>query len=236
MKFSIIIPAHNEEAFIGPCLESIKDAAKNYSDDIEIIVALNRCTDRTEEIARKYGAITVREDRPNLAKIRNTAARSARGKVIVTIDADSRMTTNMLEEIDQKISTEKFIGGGVFILPERMSIGIFMSLLVILPALLIYRVSGGLFWCYRQDFEAIGGFDETLVSAEDIDFARRLKTYGKRKGKRFSTITKAHIITSCRKFDAFGDWFLFKNPRLVWKIFQGKDQNTADRFYYNVER
>ena len=236
MKFSVIIPAHNEEAFIGSCLESIKDAAKNYSEDIEIIVVLNRCTDRTAEIARKYGAKTVREDRRNLAKIRNAAARSASGKVLITIDADSRMTPNMLEEIDQKLSTGKVIGGGVIILPERMSVGIFMSLLAILPALLIYRISGGLLWCYRQDFEAIGGFDESLVSAEDIDFARRLKAYGKRNGKRFRTITKAHIVTSCRKFDAFGDWFLFRNPHLVWKIFQGKDQNTADRFYYNVDR
>ena len=95
--------------------------------------------------------------------------------------------------------------------------------------LLIYRVSGGLFWCYRKDFEMLRGFNETLVSAEDVDFARRLKSCGKSKGKRFKTITKAHIVTSCRKFDEFGDWFLFKNPRLVWKIFQGKDQKAADR-------
>ena len=236
MKFSIIVPAHNEEAFIGACLKSIKNAARNYADDIEIIVALNRCTDRTEEIARQHGAITVKEDRRNLAAIRNAAARSAAGKIIVTIDADSRMSANILEEIDQKLATGKFIGGGVVILPERMSIGILMSLLVILPALLIYRVSGGLFWCLRQDFEAICGFNESLVSAEDIDFARRLKAHAKLRGKRFKTIIKAHIITSCRKFDAFGDWFLFKNPRLVWKILRGKDQRAADKFYYRVDR
>lgn len=236
MKFSVIIPAHNEEAFIGLCLESIKDAAKDDADDVEIIVALNRCTDRTEEIARKYGAIIVREDRRNLAKIRNAAARSASGKIIVTIDADSRMTATMLAEIEKNLSTGKFIGGGVVILPERMSVGIFVSLLAILPAVLIYRVSGGLFWCYREDFEILRGFNESLVSAEDIDFARRLKSYGKGKGKRFKTIAKAHIVTSCRKFDEFGDWFLLKNPRLVWKIFQGKDQKAADLLYYDVNR
>ena len=236
MKFSVIIPAHNEEAFIDSCLESIKHAAKNYQGETEIIVALNRCTDRTEEIALKNGAITVREDQRNLAKIRNAAARSATGEIIVTIDADSRMTANMLEEIDQKLSTGKIIGGGVFILPERMSPGIFVTLLAVVPAVLIYRVSGGLFWCYRKDFEALGGFNESLVSAEDIDFARRLKSYAKSKGKRFKTIIKAHIITSCRKFDQFGDWFLLKNPRLVWKIFQVKDQKAADRLYYDVNR
>jgi glycosyltransferase involved in cell wall biosynthesis len=236
MIFSVIIPAHNEEAFIGRCLDSIERAAQPYPGGIETIVALNRCTDGTADIARNHGAIIVNEDGKNLAKIRNAAARSATGEIIVTIDADSRMTVNMLAEIDQKLSTGKFIGGGVVILPERMSIGIFMSLLAILPAVLIYRVSGGLFWCYRKDFEVLGGFNESLVSAEDVDFARRLKSYGKSKGKRFKTITKAHIVTSCRKFDEFGDWFLLKNPRLVWKIFQGKDQKAADHIYYDVKR
>jgi hypothetical protein len=236
MKFSIIIPAHNEEAFIGRCLDSIERAAQPCPGETEIIVALNRCTDRTADIAVNHGAIIVEEDAKNLAKIRNAAARSASGEIIVTIDADSRMTANMLKEIEKKLSTGKFIGGGVVILPERMSFGIFVSLLAILPAVFIYRVSGGLFWCYRKDFEVLGGFNESLVSAEDIDFARRLKSYGKSKGKRFKTITKAHIVTSCRKFDEFGDWFLFKNPRLVWKIFQGKDQKAADRLYYDVNR
>jgi hypothetical protein len=74
------------------------------------------------------------------------------------------------------------------------------------------------------------------VSAEDLDFAKRLKTYGKKKGKRFKTITRAHIITSCRKFDTFGDWYLFKNPGLVWKIMRGDDQKAADLFYYHTER
>jgi hypothetical protein len=36
--------------------------------------------------------------------------------------------------------------------------------------------------------------------------------------------------------DESGDWFLLKNPRLVWKIFQGKDQKAADRIYYDVKR
>ena len=236
MRFSVIIPAHNEESFIGRCLQSIDQAAQPYPGQIQTIVALNRCTDRTEDIARDHGAIIVNEDVKNLAKIRNAAARLATGDIIVTIDADSHMTATMLEEVEKCLLTGKYIGGGVFIWPDRMSPGIFMSLLAILPVLLIYRVSGGLFWCYRRDFEAIGGFNESLVSAEDVDFARRLKSYGKRRGKRFKTITKARIITSCRKFDDFGDWFLLKNPRLVWKIFKGKDQDAANRIYYDVDR
>jgi glycosyltransferase involved in cell wall biosynthesis len=236
MKYSVLVPAHNEEAYIGNCLQSIKFAADKVPDEVEIIVALNRCDDQTADIAAGYQAVIVNEDRKNLARIRNAAARAATGDVIVTIDADSRMSGNMLVEIAENLSTGKYIGGGVMIRPERWSLGIFMSLLTVLPFLLIHRVSGGLFWCRRSDFEAIGAFNEALVSAEDIDFAKRLKTYGKKQGKRFKTITKAHIITSCRKFDTFGDWYLFKKPGLVWKIMKGDNQKAADRFYYDTDR
>ena len=146
------------------------------------------------------------------------------------------MSANMFVEIAANISTGKYIGGGVMIRPERWSVGILMSVLTVVPFLLIHRVSGGLLWCRRSEFEAIGGFNEALVSAEDIYFAKRLKAYGKNKGQRFKTISRAHIITSCRKFDTFGDWYLFKNPGLVWKIMQGRNRKAADLFYYDTER
>jgi len=102
--------------------------------------------------------------------------------------------------------------------------------------MLRHRVSGGLFWCLREDFEALGGFNESWVSVEDLDFAKRLKAHGRRQGKRFKTITKEHIVTSCRKFDTFGDWYLIRHPGFVWRIFTGKSQKDADTFYYDVPR
>ena len=235
-KVSILIPARNEERYLPGCLESVEAAARPFPDQVEMIVALNRCTDRTEEIALAHGAKVVHDDSRNLAKIRNAAARVATGEVIITIDADSRMTGNMLVEIDRLLQTGKYVGGGVTIRPERWSCGILLTVLLLAVMLLWRRVSGGLFWCLRNDFEAIGGFNENLVSLEDLDFAKRLKAYGMSKGKRFMTIKKAHIITSCRKFDVFGDWYLLVNPRLVRRILRGKSQEDADQFYYDVER
>ncbi len=49
--FTVIIPAHNEEAVIGRCLETIlRDAPAGHA--MEIIVAANGCNDRTVELAR----------------------------------------------------------------------------------------------------------------------------------------------------------------------------------------
>lgn len=237
MKLSVIIPARNEEAFIGACLQSIRTASESFPGQVEIVVAINRCTDRTEEIALDHGAIIVRNDAKNLAMIRNTAARAATGDILVTIDADSAMSPNMLSEIYRYLSSGKYIGGGVKIEPERWSVGIVVTgLFVIVPLLLKDWVSAGLFWCFKEDFDSIGGFNEELVSLEDMDFASRLKAYGKSRGKRFKTIWRAHIVTSCRKFDMFGDWYLLRNRKLLRGLLNGKTQSAANSFYYDVER
>jgi glycosyltransferase involved in cell wall biosynthesis len=236
MRFSILIPARNEEQLLPRCLASIKAAAERFPGPVEIIVAINRCTDQTERIAIEHGAMVVHEDAKCLAKIRNAAAKAATGEIIVTIDADSRMSSNMLVEIDRLLRMGKYVGGGVMVWPERWSLGILVVGIILIVVLLRLRVSGGLFWCLRQDFEAIGGFSEEYISVEDLDFARRLKAYGRDKGKRFTTITKAHIVTSCRKFDIFGDWYLIKNLGLFRRLFTGRSQRDADTFYYDIKR
>jgi glycosyltransferase involved in cell wall biosynthesis len=235
-KFSIIVPARNEERFLPGCLASIAAASAPYPGEVEIIASINRCTDRTEEIARAAGAKIVHEDARNIARIRNAGAQAATGEILITIDADSRMSRGMLVTVDRLLATGKYIGGGVMIWPERWSVGILATGFILLPIAAKHRVSGGLFWCFGEDFWAIGGFDERCVSVEDLDFANRLKAYGKQKGKRFKTIWKEHIVTSCRKFDQFGDWYLVLNPGFVRRIFSGRSQKDADHFYYDVQR
>ena len=158
----------------------------------------------------------------------------ATGEIIITIDADSWMTPGVIEAVARKLGSGRCIGGGAYIRPERMSLGIFCSLLLVVPFLLMHRVSAGALWCYKRDFEAIGGFNESLVSVEDLDFAVRLKRYGKRVGRAFGTLRRDYIWTSCRKFDQFGDWYLVRNPQLVWAIFSGRNRAAADQFYYDA--
>ena len=52
MAISVVTPAHNEEQYLGKCIGSVKAAAQSAQLlDVEHIVVLNRCTDRTEEVA-----------------------------------------------------------------------------------------------------------------------------------------------------------------------------------------
>ncbi|MBL3728134.1 glycosyltransferase [Lysinibacillus sp. HST-98] len=234
VKFSVIIPAHNEEKYIGGCLESIVKAAQLYKDQVEVIVVLNRCTDRTEEIAKSYNCITLINEDKNLSKIRNAGAALAKGEILITIDADTRMTEHLLSEAEKHLASNQYIGGGVNGNFERISLGIIVStFLLIVPLLFKYGlISVGIFWCYRKDFQAIKGFNEKMLMAEDADFAKRLKQLGKTNGKKYGTI-KNGMITSCRRFDHYGDWILLKRPSMILAYLKGNNHKAANEAYYD---
>ncbi len=233
-EISLIIPAHNESAFLPACLQAAHAAGKRIDSRVEIIVVLNRCTDDTEQIATRHGCRIVRENAKNLSLIRNAGVAAATGKIIVTCDADSRMHPDSFKEILRRLETGKIVGGGAMVVPERWSVGILASVLAILPYLAFSGVSFGMFWFLKRDFEEIHGFDARFISVEDIDFARRLKQHGRNSNRGWGTLFSTPLITSCRKFDQFGDWYLFKNPAFVRKVFKGDDRKTADHFWYDV--
>lgn len=234
---SVLIPARNEEQWLPGCLASIRRAARYIEGGVETIVCLNRCTDATEELAQAHGCRIVREDAKNLSLIRNAAAAAAQGSILVTIDADSRMTPNLLWLIAQELETGRVIGGGTSIHPDRISLGIVLTGIPILAYIhLWHRISCGCFWCKREHFDAIGGFDPAMRSAEDIDFAKRLRDYGRTRGLRFGTIHSGFITTSCRKFDEFGDWYALRNLPTMLRLIKSRDSEAADRIWYDVER
>ena len=126
--------------------------------------------------------------------------------------------------------------------PERWSAGIVASVLAVLPYLAFSGVSFGLFWFQKRDFEEIGGFDGSFVSVEDLDFARRLKRHGRRNGRVWGTLMRTPLVTSCRKFDRFGDWFVIKailrNPLLLRSITSATprvDPEFGNRLFYDFE-
>ncbi len=87
MRISVVLIAKNEEAVLGRCLESVKEAD-------EIIVCDTGSTDGTLEVARQYTdkvfADYLWED--HFAKARNHALSKATGDWVLSIDADEYLT------------------------------------------------------------------------------------------------------------------------------------------------
>ena len=76
----------------------------------------------------------------------------------------------------------------------------------------------------------------SMLLAEDLDFARRLRAHGKRTGRRFTTMRAAPIVVSCRKFDRFGDWHMFamaRQARQIRAVLKGTDSAWVDRYFFD---
>lgn len=206
---SVVIPAHNEEKYVARCIKSVKTAAKYYGGTVEIIVVCNRCTDRTADIAQKYGAKVILNEDRCIAKVRNAGITAASGDVIVTIDCDNRITKGTLKEIAYLLQTGRYIGGGAPIRFERYSFPLYCNDLLCRLSFGITGLYCGIFWAEKKTFRAIGGFVEKKAM-EDVATAKALKAYGKSKGKKYTVLRKNVLINSTRKYDDMGDWLYLR--------------------------
>jgi len=93
-KLSIVLATRNEEENIGRCLASIINIAG------EIIVVDEESTDKTVEIARKYGAKVFTEPHHEIFHItKQKALEKASGEWILQLDADEVVTPELATEI-----------------------------------------------------------------------------------------------------------------------------------------
>ncbi|MCU1361906.1 MAG: glycosyl transferase family 2 [Ilumatobacteraceae bacterium] len=235
-KISVIVPARNEQDYLPACIESIGRASRGIAGGVEVVVVANRCTDGTAAIADEFGAVLVEDHSRTIAAVRNAGAARARGEVLVTLDADSLMSPAALSEVVRHLDTDAYVGGGSSFVTERRSVGIDLTIAFVRLSMMVSGLGGSMYWCRRADFEAILGFNESLTMAEDLDFARRLREHGRHTGRRFVNLRSAPVVTSCRKFDRFGDWHVFGMLRRMGEVrasLSGDDRAFVDSYFYD---
>lgn len=98
-RFSVVIPAYNEEAFIGDCLTSL--AAQDFPGPVEIIVVDNDSTDHTSQVARSHGVTVVHEQARGVCAARHRGTQLASGEIVVSTDADTTFGPGWLSRIDR---------------------------------------------------------------------------------------------------------------------------------------
>lgn len=234
--FSVVIPAFDEERYLPKCLDAVDAAARRLGQPVEIIVVDNMSHDRTADLARERGATVVQVPEKCLSVIRNRGASAASGQYLVFVDADSCMSENMLLELRKVLDSGRYVGGGVAnVRTDRLSLGIVLTFVAALPVALLTRLSCVLFYTTPEAFHAIGGFNENRYAVEDIDFARRLRAYGRTRRLRYKNLLRARVVTSARKFDEFGDWFIFRRPDMVLRAFLNS-RKVAHEIWYRRRR
>src|SRR5256885_14831277 len=130
MRFSVIIPAYNEEQCLPRLLDSIEVARANYSggrDEIEVIVADNDSSDATPEVSRAHGARVVHVTKRRIAAARNGGARAASGDILCFIDADSAIHSQTFDAIDQVMKSGRYVWGVTGMALERKSFALLLT-------------------------------------------------------------------------------------------------------------
>lgn len=128
--FSLILPASNEEAEIGPCLESILAADWNNPDPVECIVIANGCTDETVARARDYASGFERRgwqltvlDVAQGGKLNalNLGDETAQAEIRAYIDADVRLSPLLLHQLYRALDTNqaRYASGNCVIAPAK---------------------------------------------------------------------------------------------------------------------
>lgn len=242
-RFSLVIPARNEEKYLPAVLESVRTALQNYRGDrssIRVIVADNVSTDRTASIAREFGAEVVSVEKRVIGAVRNGGAAAARGQYVCFADADNPLHPETFNELDRLLADTRVACGGLGGWPERWTpaMAVFMGMMY--PVLVwAMGINGGLVFCRREDFIAIGGYDESMLFAEDVKFVRAIKKHVRARRQRFSATSKAPVRISVRKISQFGEWYLLKSMfKAGWwsMVDRARIDRWAREFWYEDQR
>jgi len=194
---SIIIPTLNETDYLSKLLTSIR---KQDFESCEIIIADALSKDQTLTIARQYNCQIVEGGLP--AKGRNEGARTAKGELLLFLDADVILPDSFfkktLEEFEKRsLDLASFV---LFFLPhKRLSqffVNIFYNRFIVLSEKFLPHAAVGVL--IKKDlFDKVGGFDENIKLAEDHYLARRAK---KATNARCGIIRSTKIFVSDRRF------------------------------------
>jgi len=186
MKISVIIPAYNEEKYIGNTLESINNLDKTGL-DVDILVVNGGSTDKTREIALSYGAKVLDVLHKGIGFARQQGLKKANGEIVAFTDADTTVPKNWLQKHVKALKEENvvFTYGTFRVLDGKFPYFHYINYLQPAMLWLTHHILGlpvaagqnHAFW--REKALSIGGFNEDIMVFEDIDFAIRMMKIGK---------------------------------------------------------
>lgn len=203
LKISLVIPAYNEEKYIGECLASaIKSSQGRFH---EIIVVNNNSTDNTQKVAESFpGVKVVFGEKKGLTKARQYGLEAATGDILAYVDADTRMPAGWYDRIEKEFNQNPKLAllSGPYSYFDmvwylKLFVKFYYYFAIPIYYLVGYMATGGNFAIRKAVLEKMNGFDTNIsFYGEDTNLARRAHEYGKVKfslsflmytsGRRFS--------------------------------------------------
>jgi glycosyltransferase involved in cell wall biosynthesis len=221
-RVSFIVPVYNDAVRLETCLKSIR--ANWYpADRLEIVVVDNGSSDGSTAVARRCGAKIVAIAGIPVAELRNRATHIASGEVLAFIDADNEIVPGWTASaVDALAWPDVAAAGAPYECPAD---GTWVQRAY---GYLRGRATGrrdvgwlgsGNLAVSRAAFEAVGGFDASLETCEDVDFCHRLRTAG------FRVVSDERM-----KNVHHGD------PATLWALFTGELWRGRDNLRVSFRR
>jgi cellulose synthase/poly-beta-1,6-N-acetylglucosamine synthase-like glycosyltransferase len=233
-ELAFVIPAYNEEALIGKCVESALAEAARCGRRCEVVVVNNNSTDRTREIAASYaGARVVDEPQKGLVSARDGGFRATTAPLVANIDGDTIVPPGWLDTVFAEFDRDPRLVclSGPYVYYDlsgwnRFLIGLFYGLTWLIYVINHYVlrvgsvVQGGNFVLRREAWIKAGGFNrEIKFYGEDTDVAVRLSKVGKVKFTfRLKMLTSGRRLAEEGVFRTAGTYTL----NFLWVTFAGK--------------
>ena len=184
---TVIVPVYNGSKFLHRCLDAIN--ASTYR-SFDVIVVDDCSTDDSAEISRAKGAVVLStEKQSGPAAARNLAAESARGEILMFVDADVVVKSNTLGLVAHRFESRPEISALFGSYDDEPAEQNFLSQYKNLQHHFVHqnsRSDASTFWSglgamRRGVFISHGGFDckkFAVPSIEDIDLGFRLRKGG----------------------------------------------------------
>ena len=190
---SVVVPAFNEENYISECLSSLfkQDLPRT---DYEVIIVNNASTDKTEEIAKFFGAKVITEPKKGVVFALRRGIKETCGEIIVFTDADCRLPANCLSTILYTFNNEPEIKAVRLSLTLYDAGGLFLSVYNIIENRINFLCGGGMA-IKKSALVKVGGLDPGVNLAWDFFLTKKIRAVGKIK-----KISNLVVETSARRF------------------------------------
>ncbi len=185
-SISVLVIAHNEEAYIEKCLQSLLVQTVTPK---EILVVAHNCTDSTEAIIARYPQVTCISYQgprgPIYARIEGF--KQVSGEIIVCTDGDSYVKKNWVEEMSKPLRNPRITGVGGLVLSKNILVRRYVAPLFnfYIPQITKHfhaRFKYFSFWgpsiaLRKSDYERIGGLEPLLVLKESLGLSETPDDY-----------------------------------------------------------
>ncbi|MEM9667795.1 MAG: TIGR04283 family arsenosugar biosynthesis glycosyltransferase [Pseudomonadota bacterium] len=243
-KISIIIPALNEEEALPATLQSVADLPL---DQLDLVVVDGGSNDATIKTAKTLGARVIKSQVTGRAAQMNAGAAATKGDILCFLHADTTLPKDFISLACSTLDDRKTALAGFVSIMRGEKLRWFTTAHNFIKtwyAPLLFRPVSFLkgtrllfgdqvMICRREDFEAVGGFDETQVIMEEADLCLRMVRAGRGRVRQVNR----KVWSSDRRLAKWGPLkanLTFLHVGILWGI--GRPAEQLVRHYEDVRQ